>query len=56
MFTWIRSWLPKKQAQEELDSARVQAVEGHRQARAPPNSSLSLYLSISETRLDPMED
>jgi hypothetical protein len=60
MLTWIRSWLQEKsqkQAQEELDSARVQAIE-----RAPidQNSSklfLTLYLSISNTRLDPnLED
>jgi hypothetical protein len=60
MLTWIRSWLPEKfqkQPQEELDSARVQAVE-----RAPigrdssETLSFSLYLSISNTRLDPIED
>ena len=59
MLTWIRSRLLEKshkQAQEELDSARVQAVE-----RAPTGQDSSklfpsLYLTISNTRLDTIED
>jgi hypothetical protein len=60
MLTWIKSRLPEKyqkQAHEELDSARVQGIE-----RAPTsrnyskNSFLSLYLTISNTILDPIEN
>ena len=59
MVTWIRSRLsekPQKQAQEELDSAREQAIERAPIGQDYPNSSLSLYLSISNTRLDPIKD
>jgi hypothetical protein len=50
LFTWIRSWLPEKyqkQAQVELDSTKVQAVESTDRLAPPPNSSLTLYLTIS---------
>ena len=51
MLTWIRSRLPEKsqkQAQEELDSARVQAVErapiGQDSSKTLPPHSISLSL------------
>ena len=56
MLTWIRSRLlekSQKEAQEELDSARVQDVE---RASIGRDSSLSLYLTISNIRLDPIKD
>ena len=59
MLTWIRSRLlekSQKQAQEELDSSRVQAIE-----RAPIGQDSSklfplTLLTISNTILDPIED
>ena len=48
--TWIRSWLPEKshrQAQIELESTKVQAIESTNRIAPPPNSSLTLYLTIS---------
>jgi hypothetical protein len=67
MLTWIRSWLLEKyqkQAQIELGSAKIQAAERERERErestgrlAPiPNSSLTLYLTISIYKIDPTED
>jgi hypothetical protein len=54
LLTWIRSWLPEKswrQAQVELGSTKVQAIERAPTGRQPLNSSLTLYLTIIyETR------
>jgi hypothetical protein len=59
MLTWIRSRLlekSQKQAQEELDSTRVQALERAPIGRDSIETFPSLYLTISNTRLDPMEN
>ena len=60
MLTWIKSWLPEKiqmQAQIELESAKVQAIEGaptgQHLLQALLSHSISLFLFI---RLDPVED
>ena len=59
MLTWIKIRLlekSQKQAHEELDSATVQAIEIAQIGRDTSKTLPSHYLSISNTRLDPIED
>ena len=58
--TWIRSWLTEKsqrQAQIELGSAKVQAIERAPTGRHLLQTLTSLSISLFQfIRLDPMED